>query len=895
MQLTTDAGNVLNYSSNSVLLDEGATALTFTPGSSQQLLCRSANLVVTAEERLSAMAGQLDSIAPTAVMLGNQVFAFYFVSGQCQYSVYDPANGWSAGGAIPVPEGTSSLAPVVFTPTDSDAQLIYLFYLNSTWQESDETELYFIGCITSPDGSTWTSIADEITFATINQNIDETITNIGMPSVVAYAPSSSTPLLYIFYSVQTTDSSGDPACFLCYSTYDGLSGSFGSTQVAVSGINADYFSTSAPGVVVAPSSQGNALIYLFYSDYGFTALGDYETITGPALFYGTFDGTTWATGEQVQDFSGSMVSPGLFPPESFLGTMSTTQDIYLGYATSPYIPDPDVCGSTVLLVGSLTQFANSTAITGGEITYNLPLTTTQGNGTLLPVQFAGTTVPQAWFFEIGSVALPSGKWVSELYYSVYGPNGWSRKLLSPAQPTSSPSAVRFQQRAFVFSNTNACQLCYTEYDGRTTQPMTIIVDTVATDSPSAVVFGDMLYVFYQGAGSNTSQLWYVTTSDGETWSDAQQVPGATLSGAPSATVCNGALYVFCQDENSDGQLWYSTLTDSAWLKPNQVIPAGQSASGALITGAPSAISVFSESVNVEQLMVFYTAPGEANSWPLAYCTLTDNGWTQTTLSGMAAAPPAATIIDGNLLLLFSAAGDNTGQLLSTRFDDQSQTWTTPSRVGNTSTMVGSATCLLCHLPQTAFPSYCVVHNNSGDLSGIITYCQLTYSTQSIMPAGETGAVNIQTFPSAVVFNDAVWVFYEGTGTAAGQVCSISGPVDSLDAGGQISFGSSTTLPSPTGIAAGAAYMTNAPAAIVFPSPELATASNPSQLYVFYQSADGTGDILYSVTADGNTWTSSQITYSEDTQTIPARIPTWGWPVALIRDETLFVTLPRRWS
>ncbi|AZE48370.1 hypothetical protein C4K04_2698 [Pseudomonas chlororaphis] len=895
MQLTTIAGNILNYSSNSVLLDEGATALTFSLGASQQLLCRSANLVVTSEERLSAMAGQLDNTAPAAVMLGSQVYAFYFVSGQCQYSVYDPANGWSIGGAIPTPYGTDSISPVVFTPADSDVQLIYLFYFNSTWQESSETELYTIGCLTTSDGGTWTSVADEITFATISQTIDGTITDIGMPSVVAYDPSSSTPQLYIFYSVNTTDSSGDPALFTCYSTYDGSSSSFGSTQVAISEQSANYSSSTT--AVVAPSSQGDALIYLFYTDYGSTNIGGYEDVTGPMIFYGTFDGSIWTTGVQVQGLyaEGMGVSAGLFPPESFLETMSTSQDIYLGYPTSPNIPNPDVCNSTVLLVNSLTQFADNTAVTGGNITYDLPLTTIQGNGTLLPVQFPGTTVPQAWFFEVGSVELPSGQVLSELYYRVYGPNGWSRKLLSPAQPTCSPSAVRFQQRAFVFSNTNACQLCYTEYDGRTTHPMTMIGNAVATDSPSTVVFEDMLYVFYQGAGANANQLWYVTSSDGETWSDSLQVPGATLSESPSATVFDGMLYVFYQDQNSDGQLWYSTLSGSTWQEQNQVIPTGQSASSALIIGAPFSIPVFSASANAEQLMVFYTAPGEANSWPLACCTLTDDEWTQTALSGMmAAAPPTAAIVDGVLLLLFAAAGDDNGQLFSARFDDQSQIWTAPSKLGTTSTMAGSATCLACHLPQTAFPSYCVLHNNSGALSGIITYCQLTYSTQSTVPIGDTGAANIQTFPSAVVFNNAVWVFYEGSGTTAGQLCCLSGPVDSLNAAGQISFGSSTTIPSPSGVAADTAYMTNAPAAIVFPPPASATAANPSQLYVFYQAAGGTGDILYSVTADGNSWVSSQITYSQDTQVVPARIPTWGWPVALIRDETLFVTLPRRW-
>jgi hypothetical protein len=58
----------------------------------------------------------------------------------------------------------------------------------------------------------------------------------------------------------------------------------------------------------------------------------------------------------------------------------------------------------------------------------------------LPVYLPGTSVPLAWAFALGQLETPTGTLLSQLYYNVYGQNGWSRKVLSTMQPTCSPSA-----------------------------------------------------------------------------------------------------------------------------------------------------------------------------------------------------------------------------------------------------------------------------------------------------------------------------------------------------------------------------------------------------------------------------------------------------------------------
>jgi hypothetical protein len=78
-----------------------------------------------------------------------------------------------------------------------------------------------------------------------------------------------------------------------------------------------------------------------------------------------------------------------------------------------------------------------------------------------------------------------------------------------------------------------------------------------TDSPSAVVFRDKLYVFHQGLTGDTN-LWY-SVWDGANWAPDEQLNKVVLTNSPSAVVFNDQLYVFHQDQQTHGYLWFSVF------------------------------------------------------------------------------------------------------------------------------------------------------------------------------------------------------------------------------------------------------------------------------------------------------------------------------------------------
>jgi hypothetical protein len=58
-----------------------------------------------------------------------------------------------------------------------------------------------------------------------------------------------------------------------------------------------------------------------------------------------------------------------------------------------------------------------------------------------------------------------------------------------------------------------------------------------SEGPSAVVDGQ-LYVFHQGSGED-GQLWYTSTTDGETFTGDTQVQPVGMSASPAAVAWTG--------------------------------------------------------------------------------------------------------------------------------------------------------------------------------------------------------------------------------------------------------------------------------------------------------------------------------------------------------------------
>jgi hypothetical protein len=63
-----------------------------------------------------------------------------------------------------------------------------------------------------------------------------------------------------------------------------------------------------------------------------------------------------------------------------------------------------------------------------------------------------------------------------------------------------------------------------------------------------------------------------------------------MSESPSAVVYNGLLYVFHQGSNEDGQLWYSVFDGTNWGEDTQIQPLGMSGSPAAVAWVMALLS-----------------------------------------------------------------------------------------------------------------------------------------------------------------------------------------------------------------------------------------------------------------------------------------------------------------
>ena len=90
------------------------------------------------------------------------------------------------------------------------------------------------------------------------------------------------------------------------------------------------------------------------------------------------------------------------------------------------------------------------------------------------------------------------------------------------------------------------------------QPNFPVQDLGMSESPSAVVYNNLLYVFHQGQSEN-GQLWY-TYYDGANWSLDTPIQGVGMSGSPSAVLWQGGICVLHQGHEY-ADLWYTYSPD----------------------------------------------------------------------------------------------------------------------------------------------------------------------------------------------------------------------------------------------------------------------------------------------------------------------------------------------
>ncbi|QSQ26609.1 hypothetical protein JY651_17470 [Pyxidicoccus parkwayensis] len=765
---------------------------------------------------------------PTGVVFNDKVYVFYGglpssqQTGQIWYTTYD-GTSWSSLTLLPdvlvlvIGANLSGVAPVVFTPPGSDTPQLYVFYPMLVPGENT----FDIGCVTTTDGETWSSIAPDGIGACVPGYVNEGVIEgpSMQPSVVVYPPTGDTAQIYVFY---VSGSDGECSYITCSGADDGFS-----APVAIPGL-ADEQSQC---IAAAVSGDSTPLLYV----YALRASPNYAVYTPPAdseanpvtympyeVWYSTFDGSNWSDPAQLQqpiinNSLPNVLSAATFSPDAFGGAMESTTDVYLS-TVSTNIPGAitlGLCNSTAF-VGGITQYAS-----GGQPSAVLPPPAFPTGGFqwggsgifaafLLEVDLPGFAAPQAWALCQTFNCPSSGSWSCQLQYFVYESGAWKAYDLPamatdddltappppPPQLLGSPAVLPVPQPQpavgvmfvaynsplgiIAFNTLNPAAFSLGDLDG---DPVAPVPGVTAIGSPALALFNEQVYLFYQGEDGG---LYCTQTPqaplDGlngciTQWTAPARVGNASLTGSPSAVVFNGELYVFYQGTGAQaGVLCYASFSSAtgAWSTPTSIIDAAVGSS-ILISGSPSAC-VCTDQAGNSQLVVAYGGPGDSSGYPLTACTLQSDGtWLQTAASGITLIDsPSAYSVQGAYtargnwkLNVFFQSPSEPGQLLYCVYDGV--TWS-PLGTLPVTTLDGWVAPVMNvqqNLDGTYLSWLYLYHNNTGANASAFTYCQCTLPDKqqgqlvSVQAQDSNGdAVPIMTGrPAATIANGNIYMFY----------------------------------------------------------------------------------------------------------------------------------------
>ena len=178
----------------------------------------------------------------------------------------------------------------------------------------------------------------------------------------------------------------------------------------------------------------------------------------------------------------------------------------------------------------------------------------------------------------------------DLYYKTSSPPGLSindapHNKTPTVRMSCDPSAVQFGNKLYVFhqdvglrgelwyavmdrTRQYDSELGYWEADRK-------VPGTGMSAGPGAVVYQGKIWVFHQGGGEN-GELWG-NVFDGVQWRGDVRVGNVKMASGPSAVVYREKLYVFHQGGGSDGSLWYSVFDGQTWAPDTQVSSTRMSA------------------------------------------------------------------------------------------------------------------------------------------------------------------------------------------------------------------------------------------------------------------------------------------------------------------------------
>jgi hypothetical protein len=240
---------------------------------------------------------------------------------------------------------------------------------------------------------------------------------------------------------------------------------------------------------------------------------------------------------------------------------------------------------------------------------------------------------------------------------------------------------------------------YFDFTNSTWQPDTQLKNVGISFAPSTVALpspAGAIAVFHQGADEN-GQLWY-SYFDGTTWQPDTQVPNVAMSFSPSAVVIPGdGIYVFHQGYKQDNSLWYSHFhfSNSTWDPDQRVKNVGifDSPSAVALPSPAGAISVFHQGTSQDlsstrgdgQLWYSYF---DGTTWQpdtqvpnVGMCTVRDIPF------GTGSGAPSAVVIPGDGIYVFHQGIDNvftgpSGELWYSHFHFDNSTWDPDKQVPN---------------------------------------------------------------------------------------------------------------------------------------------------------------------------------------------------------------------
>lgn len=748
----------------------------------------------------SAVSGASLSLSPQATVFNNELYCMYQGPGEhgiLNYSTGSVESTWSAPAVVsPI---DMLISPSAVTVSDTE---IYCFY-------QQNGQLCYTSCDTTTNA--WTSPLPATWAPTTQSSQMSAIGLMYTPSVVLFTPTGAPcAQLYIFYQTAANGVSGQ----LWLVTYDPTTAAF-SPPVQVANVSLSY----APGATVfnnelyvfyqgGAGGQGdNSLYYDCLSATG--AWAGSQQVPNVGI---TYSPAPVVYNNQLYVFHQGVLS-GQPNNDLYYVSLTSTGDwngdtqvpgVGISYSPAPVLyndqlyvfhqgegggqPDGLLFYDCLSSTGA---WSGDTEVANLSITYSPAVAVCSDK--VFALHQGGGGNGQFWFDVLNGSswagdtqvnpqvlsASPCAVNFSNVVYSFYNQGGqlwcsanaggaaiWSPQIQVPGVILSgTPSAVVFNDEIYVFYQgaSNNGQLNYVTYNSGTgswAAPVWINSGdgVLMENSPSAVVFNNALYVFYQGVGVS----WcYNVSTNGASWGGQIKASIGGGSDSPSAVVYDDLLYLFYQGGGNSGGLYYNTFNGSNWTSNTQVSPGYMT-----LSDSPSAVVYNSE------LYVF--AQGSGGSGQLGYCVLSAGSWSvwnQVQNASMSGSPAAVLFNSYALWVLYEGA-DNNGELCSIAYNGAinwvAQEQAVPSNVSSAGDAV-----LSCVPVPVVFNNQLYAFYNVWGEGGAIYYTSSpsgspgTWDAQATVPYA-----SISGSPSPVVFNNKLYIFYQGGSDNSQLWCNI---------------------------------------------------------------------------------------------------------------------------